>query len=348
MNVQIWHSFSCNNSSDYRLVARFNDVKTAERVGAELEQFFAAFADELDRTIEEKDGFPMEPMPTAVAFAKKYGVTWKGIFDWGDEAHVGDEPDVAVAGKTVAIYHTYCGGFGKNIPTILKKAGGTVEKQQRHAPDLECRFTLPPGKSGQKLAAELAAFFDQRTKYEQLCDFEIKPPWGDTRLMYEEATSIEWASDGKTFAFAMPFAIAGYASLKKYLAKHKCTGVEITLDDEKAQAAIKKFAKASESHAVTAAPAAQALDARGKKFLFTGKLSTISRDIAKQRVAYLGGKVASSVSKDLDYLVVGDDGSPLYGAGIKGEKLVAAEKLIASGAKLQIISENAFLTMAKR
>jgi hypothetical protein len=348
MNVQIWRSFSCNNSSDYRLVARFNDVETAERVGAELEQFFAAFAEELDRTIEENQGFPTEPMPTAVAFAKKYGVTWNGILDWGDEAHVGDEPDVAVAGKTVAIYHTYCGGFGKNIPAILTKAGGTVEKEEDNAPDLECRFTLPPGSRGQKLAAELAAFFEQRTKYEQLCDFEIEPPWGDTRLMYEEAMSIQWASDGQMFAFAMPFAIAGYESLKKYLAKHECTDVKITLGDEKAQAAIEKLAKASIPKALTAASAAQALEVKGKTFLFTGKLATMSRDEAKQRVAAVGGKTAGSVSKDLDYLVVGDDSSPLYGAGTKGDKLLAAEKLIAGGAKLQIISENAFLTMGKR
>ena len=42
---------------------------------------------------------------------------------------------------------------------------------------------------------------------------------------------------------------------------------------------------------------------------------------------------------------IGDEGSSLYGAGAKGDKMLAAENLIAAGAKLKIISANAFLTM---
>ncbi|MBW2733923.1 MAG: hypothetical protein JRH20_16165, partial [Deltaproteobacteria bacterium] len=85
----------------------------------------------------------------------------------------------------------------------------------------------------------------------------------------------------------------------------------------------------------------------GRAFLFTGKLASMSRAEAKSRVAELGGVAKSSVTKDLDYLVVGDDGSPLFGGGKKGSKIVAGEKLIAAGTSLRIISETDFLTLER-
>jgi hypothetical protein len=69
------------------------------------------------------------------------------------------------------------------------------------------------------------------------------------------------------------------------------------------------------------------------------------RDEAEAKVTGAGGKNASSVTAKLDYLVIGDDGSPLYGQGRKGSKQVAAEKLVEKGAGIKIISETAFLQM---
>lgn len=45
---------------------------------------------------------------------------------------------------------------------------------------------------------------------------------------------------------------------------------------------------------------------RGKAFVITGTLSQISRDDAAEKVRAVGGKFQSSVSKDTDYLVVGE------------------------------------------
>ena len=86
-------------------------------------------------------------------------------------------------------------------------------------------------------------------------------------------------------------------------------------------------------------------DLGGQTFLFTGKLKTMTRKEAKQKVTDAKGKNSSGVNAKLDYLVIGDEGSPLYGQGRKGSKQVAAEKLIADGAGLKIISETAFLQM---
>jgi DNA ligase (NAD+) len=53
---------------------------------------------------------------------------------------------------------------------------------------------------------------------------------------------------------------------------------------------------------------------KGKIFVLTGTLSGLTRDQAKKRLQVLGGKVAGSVSKKTDYVVVGGD------PGSKAEK----------------------------
>jgi hypothetical protein len=107
------------------------------------------------------------------------------------------------------------------------------------------------------------------------------------------------------------------------------------------------FAPKEEAPKVEAAPKAAkaAIDLKGQSFLFTGKLATMQRSEATKKVTGANGKNASGVNAKLDYLVIGDDGSPLYGAGRKGSKQLDAEKLISAGAPIKIISETAFLQM---
>lgn len=83
----------------------------------------------------------------------------------------------------------------------------------------------------------------------------------------------------------------------------------------------------------------------GKSVVFTGGLAHMDRKSAQKRVQAVGGKTPSGVSAELDYLVVGDDGSPLLGAGERSSKHKSADKLIAKGAKLLILAESDFLKM---
>ncbi len=69
----------------------------------------------------------------------------------------------------------------------------------------------------------------------------------------------------------------------------------------------------------------------GKTFVFTGALSRMTREEARRRVEARGGKVASGVSKKVDYVVVGAD---------PGSKLTEAQKL-----GLRILNEEEFLRM---
>lgn len=70
----------------------------------------------------------------------------------------------------------------------------------------------------------------------------------------------------------------------------------------------------------------------GKKFIFTGALSSFSRSEAENLVKRLGGKITSTVTKDTDFAVVGAD---------PGSKFQKAQKL-----NVHVLSEEEFKRMA--
>ncbi|MFA3782510.1 NAD-dependent DNA ligase LigA [Melioribacteraceae bacterium 4301-Me] len=69
----------------------------------------------------------------------------------------------------------------------------------------------------------------------------------------------------------------------------------------------------------------------GKTFVLTGTLSSMTRDEAKDKIISLGGNVTSTVSKNTNYVVVGEN---------PGSKLDKAQKL-----NVTILSEEEFLKM---
>ncbi len=76
--------------------------------------------------------------------------------------------------------------------------------------------------------------------------------------------------------------------------------------------------------------------------VFTGKLERMARKDAAQLVVNLGGKCLNSVTKQTNFLILGNFE---YNATVKdgkSSKLKKAEKLILEGQDLQILSENVF------
>jgi DNA ligase (NAD+) len=95
-------------------------------------------------------------------------------------------------------------------------------------------------------------------------------------------------------------------------------------------ALIKAGVRWPEAHAVKT----RRKDFDGKTFVLTGKLSSLSRDEAGDLVRELGGKIAGSVSKKTDFVVVGEDA---------GSKLKKAVEL-----GLEVLDEDQFLKMVGR
>jgi DNA ligase (NAD+) len=72
----------------------------------------------------------------------------------------------------------------------------------------------------------------------------------------------------------------------------------------------------------------------GMTFVITGKLESYSRDQAKDKIEALGGIVTSSVSKNTDYVIVGED---------PGSKLDKAKSL-----NIPFLDEETFKTLIKK
>ena len=71
----------------------------------------------------------------------------------------------------------------------------------------------------------------------------------------------------------------------------------------------------------------------GKTFVLTGTLPTLKREEAASKIETLGGKVSSSVSKNTDYVIVGEEA---------GSKLEKAQKL-----GVRILDEEGFLKLCE-
>jgi hypothetical protein len=80
----------------------------------------------------------------------------------------------------------------------------------------------------------------------------------------------------------------------------------------------------------------------GKKFGFTGSSSKYSRDQFGEIVERLGGIVAGTVSKKLDYLIIGADGNPCWAYACYGRKVEMAVTLRKGGARILLVHENDF------
>ena len=110
-------------------------------------------------------------------------------------------------------------------------------------------------------------------------------------------------------------------------------------------AALRKHVTLTENTAPAAATGGGAKTGpfTGKTFVFTGKMASLERKPAEELVASLGGTSLDAVNKALTYLVVGDLKKP----GEKSTKEKAADKLVAAGASLKVISETDFLAMVE-
>lgn len=81
----------------------------------------------------------------------------------------------------------------------------------------------------------------------------------------------------------------------------------------------------------------------GRTVVFTGTLSSMVRAAAQQTIADIGGNIDNSVTKETDFLVVGQQDYRVVGDDGMSSKQEKAVKLIEKGSTLEILSEDDFL-----
>lgn len=82
----------------------------------------------------------------------------------------------------------------------------------------------------------------------------------------------------------------------------------------------------------------------GKNFVFTGKLSILSRKEAAELIGSKGGTPQNGITKQTDFIILGDFEDVMI-KGNKSTKLLKAEKMINEGKAIEIVSEEDFLKM---
>lgn len=83
---------------------------------------------------------------------------------------------------------------------------------------------------------------------------------------------------------------------------------------------------------------------KGKRIVITGKLLFYKRKEAFDQIICRGGIPQSSVTTDTDYLVVGHYREGIL-MGDKSNKQIRAEKYVAKGKKIKLISDEEFIVM---
>ncbi len=79
-----------------------------------------------------------------------------------------------------------------------------------------------------------------------------------------------------------------------------------------------------------------------RSFCFTGSSKRETRENIISKISDLGGIISEQLDEDVDYLVIGADGSPCWTFACYGRKVEQAVELQQEGSKIQIVQEDDF------
>ncbi len=191
--IRIWNSYSCNNSSSYRLVARFADPAKATAIAAELAELLSGL-DDGDRH------------SSLQAMARLYGSDWADG-GWGSEE---DGPHVVVDDALLVVHHDYCLGLGPGIPAYLTEQGATVE--QEACADLHASLWFRPS-SDPRVVEELDALIAQEIDAEGSVE-TFRAPW----VHQHTRGTLAWFRDPGSIGLWFPIDARDLVHLRAWLA----------------------------------------------------------------------------------------------------------------------------------
>jgi hypothetical protein len=197
MTVRVWHSFSCNNSSEYRLIARFERAARAAEVHAELRRALDLPQDEsIDRLLGDPAGF-----------------LWDDPRGYGEDT----DPQAGAVGEVLALYHPYALGWPRELKPWLEVRGATVEAPTFRPPTVSVMFHLPTRGDSLGLAERFAARGEGPKRR------AVDLPWTSrqgsaNRLTRDEPTG--FFCDGETLALHAPIEPRELPALQQWLAEH--------------------------------------------------------------------------------------------------------------------------------
>lgn len=202
MAVFVWKAFSANNSTCYRLVARFEQATRAAEVQAELQ------------------GVLVEPRPNDLSFPAPAAFVWTESRNYGRD----DDPGLLAHDEVLALFHSYYIDWPSEVATWFEARGAKVEPVMTRYPVVSVLFRLPsPGqtlglpevfadsneRAGERAAEGAPAWMAR----------DIKPlflPWLEDVPVYGSSS---FFCDGETVAFHVPTTPASLPRLKQWLAE---------------------------------------------------------------------------------------------------------------------------------
>lgn len=214
MTTQIWQSFSCNNSSSARLIARFADAASAELASDDLNLVFASYT--LGREVHERSD-------ALQALATEYGFTWE------DEGYGGrdDGPDLVVEGNVMIVYHSYCTGLGPGIVAYLEARGARVDPEVSADVQMSVMFRSIPGEKP-SLDDELDVMFAQLATGNDNKVEPLRTPWKSELFAYGVAAFFR---DAGTVGLCFPIEPVDIPAVKAWLATHDIADPIIRIEE---------------------------------------------------------------------------------------------------------------------
>ena len=210
MTIRVWSSYSCSNSSSYRLVARFADAARAKAIGSELAELLSGLEDG-----NRNSGLQ--------AMARLYG------FDWLDEGWGSEDegPHVIVDDTLMVVHHGYCLGLGPGVPAYLIEQGAKVE--QESWAEIHASLLFRPS-SDPRLAEELDEVIAQPVDDKGMIK-GFRAPWVHERV----GGKLAWFRDPGSIGLYFPIDARDLVHLRTWITERGLEPVvQIQPDDDHA------------------------------------------------------------------------------------------------------------------